>query len=99
MPSPRAPDATEELSAGWLDYNFNPVISRDGRLLAFGDASDEGGLNYAVIMRRTDGGPATRLGEGQPADFSRDGKWLLSFVPTQPPKVVAYPTGAGTERG
>ena len=94
----RAPGASEDRSAGWLDYNFTPALSSNGSLLAFGDASAEGGLNYAVIMRRTDGGPATRLGEGFPMDFSRDGKWLLAVVPSQPPKVVAYPTGAGTER-
>jgi len=94
----RAPGASEDRGAGWLDYNFSPVLSRDGSLLAFGDASAEGGLNYSVIARRTAGGPATRVGEGFPTDVSRDGKWILAVVPSQPPKVVAYPTGAGTER-
>ena len=94
----RAPGANADRSAGWFDYNFRPLLSRDGTLLAFGDGSAEGGDYYGVVMRRTDGGPATRLGEGEPTDFSSDGKWLLSAVASRPPKVVAYPTGAGSER-
>jgi hypothetical protein len=46
-------------------------------------------------MRRTDGSPVTRLGEGWPADLSADGKWVLAVLQSRPPQLVIYPTGAG----
>ena len=55
-------------------------------------------MNYAVCLRQTDGSPVVRLGEGSAADLSRDGKWALANVPTTPPQLVLYPTGAGEPR-
>ena len=49
-------------------------------------------------MRRTDGSPVTRLGEGWPADLSADGKWVLAVLQSRPPQLVIYPTGAGETR-
>ena len=94
----RGPGQTEERDAGWLDYPFRPTLSADGSMIAFGDASFEGGVNYSVVVRKTDGGRATRLGEGAPSAFSRDGKWLLSVIPSKPARVILYPTGAGAPR-
>jgi tRNA A-37 threonylcarbamoyl transferase component Bud32 len=84
--------------AGWLDFPFSPVISRDGALVAFGEASTESGVNYSVMMRDTKGGRAVRLGEGYPLEFSRDHASVLAIVPLRPGRLVIYPTGAGTER-
>lgn len=56
------------------------------------------GTNYAVCLRKTDGSPVVRLGEGWPADLSADGKWALAVVPSNPPQLVIYPTGAGDTR-
>src|SRR5205085_386517 len=84
--------------AGWLDYPFYPVLSHDGLWLAFGDASTEGGPGYSVMIRRTSGGRAARLGEGFALGFSADGKRLLALVPSASRRVMIYPTGAGTER-
>jgi hypothetical protein len=40
-----------------------------------------------------------RLGEGESADISRDGKWALATrFWTQPPEIVLLPTGAGQPR-
>ena len=50
------------------------------------------------MLRKTDGGEATRLGEGQAAAFSPDGKWLLAFISATPAKLVLYPTRTGSER-
>jgi hypothetical protein len=88
----------EAREAGWLDYSFRPLVSRDGTMIAFGDASSAAGANYSVMLRKSGGGRAARLGEGWPAEFSRDGKWLLSVLPTTPAKIVLYPTGPGSER-
>src|SRR5437867_1385970 len=43
-------------------------------------------------------GEVARLGEGESAAFSPDGKWLLAFVPSTPPRIVLYPTRTGAER-
>ena len=50
------------------------------------------------MLRKTEGGEVARLGEGQAAAFSPDGKWLLAFVSTTPPRLVLYPTRTGAER-
>jgi hypothetical protein len=51
-----------------------------------------------VCLRKTDGSPVLRLGEGWPADLSADGKWVLAVVQSIPPKLLIYPTGAGETR-
>ena len=56
------------------------------------------GTNYAVCLRKTDGSPVIRLGDGWPADLSADGKWALAVVQSRPPELVIYPTGAGETR-
>jgi hypothetical protein len=48
-----------------------------------------------VCLRKTDGSPVVRLGEGQPEDLSADGKLVLAVVQSRPPQLVVYPTGAG----
>jgi hypothetical protein len=51
-----------------------------------------------VCLRKTDGSPVVRLGEGWAADLSADGKWVLAVVQSRPPQLVIYPTGAGETR-
>lgn len=51
-----------------------------------------------MCLRKTDGSPVVRLGEGWPADLSADGKWVLAVVQSLPPKLLIYPTGAGETR-
>ncbi len=53
--------------------------------------------NYGVCLRKTDGGPVVRLGEGQAYGLSPDGKWALAVIDT-PPQLVIYPTGPGETR-
>jgi hypothetical protein len=74
------------------------VLSADGKTIVFTEQSGNLGVNYAVCLRRTDGSPVVRLGEGTPVDLSRDGKWALAIVPTSPQQLVLYPTGAGEAR-
>jgi serine/threonine protein kinase len=95
--SKRASDnAPKDLS--WLDITFFPILSGDGSLLVFGDGSSISGNNYSVMLRRTDGSPAVRLGEGADYSVSRDKQWVLSAVPSTPTKLMMYPIGAGTAR-
>jgi eukaryotic-like serine/threonine-protein kinase len=89
-------EATErELS--WLDYSNSPDLSSDGRTLLFGEEGEGGGPLCSVYLRKTDGSPAIRLGEGCPLALSPDGKVALS-LPASPGKLLLLPTGAGQVR-
>ncbi len=95
--SARAPGASSERTLAWLDTDSDPYLSPDGTLMLFSDQSGAAGLNYGVCLRRTDGGPVVRLGDGRDWGLSPDGKWALAVVFT-PPQVVIYPTGPGETR-
>jgi Tol biopolymer transport system component len=92
------PGTSVERELPWLDLSFFPVMSPDGRTVLFCDQSQQAGANYAVYMRTADGAPPVRLGEGFPVDFAPSGASILAMVPTDPPRIVIYPTGAGTPR-
>jgi tRNA A-37 threonylcarbamoyl transferase component Bud32/dipeptidyl aminopeptidase/acylaminoacyl peptidase len=94
----RPPGASEDRDLGWLDMSDSPALSADGQLVAFSDQGISGGINYTVLLRKTDGSPAARLGEGMPLVVSHDAKWLLVLVQAAPPRVMLYPTGAGEPR-
>jgi hypothetical protein len=55
------------------------------------------GTNYAVCIRKMDGSPVVRLGEGQAIALSPDGRWALSTVPDSG-QLTLLPTGAGEVR-
>ncbi len=93
-----APGETRERDLSWLDLSDPGALTADGKTLLFSEESGSVGVNYAVCLRQTDGSPVVRLGEGNGADLSRDGKWALANVPTSPPQLVLYPTGAGEPR-
>jgi len=86
-----------ERDLSWLDFSLAPTISDDGRFVAFSEESSAAGANYAMVLRKTDGSPAVVLGEGVGL-LSPDGKWIAAIVPTTPPKLMLYPTGAGEGR-
>jgi serine/threonine protein kinase/Tol biopolymer transport system component len=92
-----APGASAERDLSWLDFSRHTFLSRDGRMLLFSDESAAAGLNYEVCLRKTDGGPVVRLGEGYPCGLSPDEKWALAVIFT-PPQLVIYPTGPGEIR-
>ena len=91
------PNAASASDLSWLSHTFFPIISGDGLQLVFGDAAGASGNSYGTMLRRTDGTPAVRLGDGAPLGVSRDKQWVLSAVPL-PVQLVAYPTGVGTAR-
>ncbi len=94
----RPPGEKSERDLSWLDYSIFPVLSGDGRTLLFTDISEPAGRYYTVCLRKTDGSPVLRLGEGWGADLSPDGKWVLAVVPTTPQQLRLYPIGAGAVR-
>jgi len=91
-----AQDRDEDRDLSWLNTSHARGLSRDGHTFLFAETGL--GTNYAVCLRKTDGSPVVRLGEGWPADLSADGKWALAVVQSRPPQLVIYPTGAGETR-
>ena len=88
-----ATDRDEDRDLSWLNTSHARALSQDGHTLLFAETAL--GTNYAVCLRKTDGSPVVRLGEGWPADLSADGKLALAVVQSRPPQLVIYPTGAG----
>jgi len=90
-----APGQTRERNITWLDRTPLQDLSQDGTAVLLkkrGEGAD------AIYLRKTDGSPAVRLGEGDSAKFSPDGKRVLTFTLGPPPKIVLLPTGAGEPR-
>lgn len=94
----RFPDADGERDLSWLDLSLVTDISPDGRLLVFSESGEGGGPGYAVFLRRTDGAPPVRLGEGMASTLSPDGKWVASMTVSGPPRILLLPTAAGETR-
>ena len=91
-------DDGKERELTWFDWTTPSNISSNGRFVIFQEAGEPVGANYAVGMRKMDGSPPVRLGEGYSAGLSRDGKWAIAVVPGNPERVVLLPTGAGEPR-
>jgi serine/threonine protein kinase/dipeptidyl aminopeptidase/acylaminoacyl peptidase len=83
---------------GWLDWSMPQDLSPDGQNLLFDEEGDGGGPRYSTFIRKTDGSPAVRLGEGTAQQLSPDGNWALVLVPGAPERIVLYPVGAGMKR-
>jgi Tol biopolymer transport system component len=93
------PGAEKEQEMTWLDWSVARDLSPDGRTLLFFESGEGGGTGYSVYVRRTDGSPPIRLGNGTGECISPDGRWVLSITDSsKDPKLVAYPTGAGEPR-
>jgi hypothetical protein len=83
---------------GWLDGTSLADLSRDGSRILFTELGEGGRSNRGVYIRRTDGSPAVRLGDGRPENFSPDGKWVATATTGEKPEIVLLPTGAGSPR-
>ncbi len=91
-----SPGERKEHDLSWLDWSNASDISADGKTLLFSEAGEGGGAGYSVYVRRMDGSPAVRLGEGSAQELSPDGKWALTITRiASEPQLVLYPTGAG----
>ena len=51
-----------------------------------------------MYLRKTDGSPPVRLGEGSALGISPDGLWAMTSNMATPPQIVLLPTGAGEPR-
>ncbi len=86
----------KERDLSWLDWSLWNDLSADGKTLLFSETGEGGGAGSSLYLRKTDGSPAVRLGEGSRGSLSPDGKWVTSIVHlTSEPQLVVLPTGAG----
>jgi eukaryotic-like serine/threonine-protein kinase len=93
-----APGETKERDLSWLDWSTPGDLSADGKSVLFSEAGEGGGPKYAVYLRKTDGSPAVRLGEGTGTALSPDGKWAVARPNTSPAPIFLLPTGVGEAR-
>ena len=98
-------DSGKELDLSWLDYSYPADLSGDGQTILFDEEGEGGGTYgkggswaYTVYLRKTDGSPAVRLGEGSAIALSPDQKWVISRPEGSPAQLVLLPTKAGESR-
>jgi eukaryotic-like serine/threonine-protein kinase len=88
------PGETRERSLSWFDWSLLLDMTSDGNTILFSETGEAVGANYSIFVRKTDGSPAVRLGDGGFGALSPDGKWVLASVGS-PAKLVLLPTGVG----
>jgi eukaryotic-like serine/threonine-protein kinase len=94
------PGEAKERDLSSLDFSISPILSADGKTAVFTEEGEGAGPSgYSVYLRKLDGSPAVRLGEGQALAISPDGKWILICLPrVKPPPIALLPTGAGERK-
>jgi hypothetical protein len=93
-----APGETRERDMSWFDWSFSRYLSSDGNTLIFEEQGAGGGPNYSVFLRKTDGSPPVRLGDGFASSLSPDGQYVVSQLPNDPSQLTLLPTGAGESK-
>ncbi len=96
-----APEQEKERDLSWLDSSDPAGLSADGKTLVLEETGEGSGATPSIYLRKTDGSPAVRLGEGFAIALSPDGKWVLASMPPgggNPERLVLLPTGAGEIR-
>jgi len=93
---PRGESREREVS--WLDGSWAVDISPDGQLVLFLENGEGQGPKMGAFLRRADGAPAVRLGDGEPIEMSADGKWVVTIQAGPPGRLVLLPTGAGAAK-
>ena len=93
-----APGESAERDLSWLDWSRPGDLSADGRTVLFDEQGQGGGTTYSVYIRKTDGGPAVKLGEGVSQALSPDGRWAATSPVGNTDRINFVPTGAGETR-
>ena len=88
------PGASHERSLSWFDWSLLADMSGDGKTIIFSETGEAAAGNYSMYLRKTDGSPAVRLGDGGFGALSPDGQWVASAVGS-PSKIMLLPTGVG----
>jgi hypothetical protein len=70
-------------------------VTPDGRAILL---TDQYAAPYSVDLRRADGSPPVRLGDGEAFSLSPDGRWVVALTADASPRILLHPTGAGESR-
>jgi Tol biopolymer transport system component len=81
-----------ERNLTWLNWSFPSGISSDGKTAVFEEQNID---PIGIYLRKLDGSPAVRIGEGSSYGFSPDGRWALSIRQAEDGQFTLLPTGAG----
>ena len=90
------PGGSDERDLSWLDGSSVGALSADGQQLFFSEIGAAGGPANSAYMRRTDGSPAVRLGDGLMVAPSPNGMW--AWTAQHSDTIVLLPTGAGSAK-
>jgi eukaryotic-like serine/threonine-protein kinase len=93
--------APEPRDLAWLNDSALDDISADGKYLLLTERGAGSGVQPVIYLRRTDGSPAVKIGEGLGRSLSPDGKWVLAYDTRDPktgPRYVVLPTGPGERK-
>jgi len=89
---------SQERNLSWLDYANLSDLSEDGSMVAFDDWGDAAGLADLGYVRKTDGSPATKLGNFYAPVLSPDGRFVLTAdagTSASVENMLLVPTGTG----
>lgn len=90
-----SPGQTREQDLSNLDWSLVREISPDGKMLLFDESGEGGGSAHGIYVRKTDGSPAVRIGEGKAFGFSPDNRWIASMTLLTPRRFFLLPVKAG----
>jgi eukaryotic-like serine/threonine-protein kinase len=94
-----APGSKQERDLSWFDASSILDISADGGTILFEELSYGTARNPAIYLRKTDGSPAVRLGDGNRPALSPDGKFVACILNNGPQTELSLlPTGPGEAR-
>ncbi len=91
------PGAAQEVDLTMLDFASVSDLSDDGRTALVINEGQVNGAAGEVYLRKTDGSPPVRIGEGFSAVLSTDAKWVVSIAASKN-SLLVFPTGTGESR-
>lgn len=89
------PGADRERELSWLDWSLIQDLSPDGSRILFNEQGEGSGVGYDIYLRKTDGSPAVRLGQGAYPVLSPDGYRVAAIAMGSPLHLQILPTEAG----
>jgi serine/threonine protein kinase/WD40 repeat protein len=89
---------TRERDLSWFDYSLLTDMTPDGKTVIFCESGSSSASTYFLYLRKTDGSPALRLGEGEFGAISPDEKWVLTVNGVSTSKLAMLPVGSGEIR-
>lgn len=94
----KSPADDRERDLSWFDWSLIEAISADGSLILFDETGRGGGAAGQVYLRRTDGSPAFKIGDGIAHDLSTDGESVLIGSLSNLSELTLAPSGVGEPR-